>query len=145
MWFAVPQTSRRGQVSCPRSPLRTHALCGKSSEMARPKKHEKRDKQLNLKFTPREFVWLRRKAEGLGMKPGEYGRMQVLAERPVSSGRQAVPHLDPLFLAALSRIGNNLNQIARRLNQLQIEPPSTLEPLLQAIREMIGKASSDDS
>jgi hypothetical protein len=52
-------------------------------------------------------------------------------------------HLAPLFLAHLSRIGNNLNQIARRLHQLDLAAPAALEAVLEEIRALIRKASSD--
>lgn len=112
--------------------------------MSRPTKSEKRDRQLNLKLTGREFDWVRTRAGASGMQPVDFGRAQLLAERPVRARHRAAPgHLDPLFLAHLSRIGNNLNQIARRLNEFKIVPPSALEPLLEAIREIIRKASAD--
>jgi hypothetical protein len=112
--------------------------------MARPNKTEKRDQQLNLKLTIRELAWLRARAASVGMRPVDFGRAQLLSDRPVQmSPRNAAPHLDPLFIAQMSRIGNNLNQISRNFHRFQLLEPSDLQPILQAIREIIRKASEN--
>jgi hypothetical protein len=80
------------------------------------------------------------------MRPVDYGRTQLLADRPLPRAASiAAPHLDTLFLLQLSRVGNNLNQIARKFNQTGICPPVTLESLLSDIRELIRKGSGDGS
>jgi len=112
--------------------------------MARPSKSEKRDRQINLKLTVREMAWLRARAASLGMRPVDFGRAQLLSDRPIKMiARSGGPHLDPLFIAQMSRIGNNLNQIARNFHRFQVPPPADLQPVLQAIREIIRKASVD--
>jgi hypothetical protein len=106
--------------------------------MARPTKSERRDRQLNLKLTLRELAWLRARAARSSMSLVDYGRAQLLADRPLRS--RPLPgtnRLDPLFVAQVSRIGNNLNQIARRMNGLDIPPPPELVPLLDTIRDLI--------
>ena len=71
----------------------------------------------------------------------DFGRAMLLADRPLPARpKGAATHLDPLFLAALSRIGNNLNQIARRLHEFDVTAPADLESVLATIREMFGKA-----
>lgn len=112
--------------------------------MGRPTKSEKRSQQLNLKLTPREMALLRGRAVACGMKLVDFGRAQLLAER-VAQARQAAArhHLDPLFVAQVARIGNNLNQIARRLNAQDVPPPPALEPLLHSIRKIIRTGSAD--
>jgi len=47
------------------------------------------------------------------------------------------------LLAHFSRIGNNLNQIARRLHQLDLAAPAALEAVLEEIRALIGGQSGD--
>jgi hypothetical protein len=112
--------------------------------MARPKKSERREHQLNLKLTEREITWVRGRAASASMSSVGFGRAQLLAERPVRPQPGKSPgHLDPLFLIALSRIGNNLNQIARRMHEFRMPAPPALEPLLESIREIIRKASAD--
>lgn len=78
------------------------------------------------------------------MRLVEYARSQLLADRPrhaPAAGSQT--HLAPLFLAHLSRIGNNLNQIARRLHQLNLGAQPALEAVLEEIRALIRRASGD--
>lgn len=110
--------------------------------MGRPAKHDKRDQQLNVKLTLREFQWVAREATAAGLRPGEYGRAKLLAERPVDVPARAVgPQLDPLLLSSLARIGNNLNQIARRLHELDVPAPEDLAPLLRLVREALQQAA----
>jgi hypothetical protein len=142
MSFPVPETSRKGHGRmCPLNP-RTHALCRNCETMARPTKHEKRDKQLNLKLTRREFDYVCARAKRRALRPVDFARGQLLSERPV---RTDAPrgHLDPLFLLQLSRLGNNLNQIARRLNVMRMGAPEGLVPLLEEIRGLIRKGAAD--
>lgn len=81
------------------------------------------------------------------MRPADYARAKLFADWLVAKGqaaeRPAAPasNLDPLFMAALSRIGNNLNQLTRRLNTLDMPAPPTLEPLLREIRRLVSSES----
>jgi hypothetical protein len=116
----------------------------KRCSVARPTKRDKRNHQLNLKLTAREYNWVCKRAVASGLRPVEFGRAQLLAERALRAARTlAPPHLDPLFLAHLSRIGNNLNQLTRRLHEFHMPPSDQLEPLLQEIRAIIQRASAD--
>ncbi len=78
------------------------------------------------------------------MRPADYARAKLFSDWQVvkedAVRRQATPasNLDPLFMNALSRIGNNLNQITRRLNTLDLPAPPSLEPLLREIRRLVG-------
>ena len=110
--------------------------------MARPTKHEKRDRQLNLKLTRREFDFVCARAAQRALRPVDYARAQLLAERTAHTHAQH-GHLDPLFLLQLSRLGNNLNQIARRLNGARTSAPEELVPLLAEIRSLIRKGAAD--
>lgn len=113
--------------------------------MGRPSKYETRNRQLNLKLTAREHEWVCGRAAKVGMQPVDYGRLQLLAEQSVARSRRAAgAHLDPLFLQQLSRIGNNLNQITRRLHQLGVTAPPDLGPVLEAIRQVMQRASRHD-
>jgi hypothetical protein len=106
--------------------------------MSRPVKSDRRNHQLNLSLTEAEINFLRSRAARLGMRLVDYGRTQLLADRPRRVARlPGSNQLDPLFIAQVSRIGNNLNQIARRLNQLDFPPPPELAPLLDTIRDII--------
>jgi hypothetical protein len=112
--------------------------------MGRPSKSEKRDQQLNLKFTLRELAWIRARAETTGLRPVDYARRELLADRPArKDAPEASDHLDTLFLLQLSRLGNNLNQIARKLHQFGGPLPSGLESLLADIRKTIARGTRD--
>jgi len=110
--------------------------------MARPAKSEKRDRQLNLKLTMRELDWVKRRAGTAGLRVVEFARRELLCDRPVRARPEVRPgQLDALFMAQVSRIGNNLNQIARRLHQLHMPEPATLHAVLREIRDIIRKSS----
>jgi hypothetical protein len=80
------------------------------------------------------------------MRSVDYGRAQLFLPRRISAAQTASAHqLDPLFHVQLSRLGNNLNQIARKLNTLALPPPPTLEPLLQEIRALLTREAPGDS
>ena len=76
------------------------------------------------------------------MRPVDYARARLFAEWRISEAALAAAHhLDPLFQAQLSRIGNNLNQIARRMNTFHQPAPAGLEPLLAEIRALINRGA----
>lgn len=113
--------------------------------MARPRQHEIRDRQLNIKLSARELDFVLRQAAASGLRPAAYGRACLLTEWRVSElCIAAAPHLDPLFQVQLSRLGNNLNQIARRMHISGESAPPTLDPLLQEIRMLIKRSDSGD-
>ena len=107
--------------------------------MGRPPLEIKRDRQFNVGLTAREHELLHARAARAGMRPVDYGRARLLGEwRVTAQEASGAVHLDPLLLNALIRLGNNLNQIARRLNTVGQPSPSTLEPLLAEIRRLIA-------
>jgi hypothetical protein len=111
-------------------------------DMGRPPKHQIRDCQLNLKLTRHEFGLVCGRAAAAGMRPVDYGRLQLLVEPTVAIAKCAAgAHLDPLFVQHVSRIGNNLNQIARRFHQLQLPAPPDLAPVLEAVRQFLQRAN----
>src|SRR5262245_33160024 len=111
--------------------------------MARPRKSNRRDRQLNLKLSESEFNWVRARAASVRMEIVDYGRAQLFANRKVRKLTENASrfHLDPRFMAQLSRIGNNLNQIARRLHEFHLPAPAELEELLASVRAIIRSAS----
>jgi hypothetical protein len=111
--------------------------------MGRPPNKIKRDRQFNVGLTAREHDLLLACAARAGMRPVDYARGKLFAnwrgaEREAAS---PLPHLDPLFLVQLSRLGNNLNQIARLMNTFHRPPPVDLGELLQKIRALIAKGA----
>jgi hypothetical protein len=104
-----------------------------------------RDRQFNVAVTGDELKRIHARAAARGMRPVDYGRARLLAEWRAGGPEIAgAIHLDPLSLAQLSRLGNNLNQIARRLNTLDQPAPPTLEPLLRELRGIINKGMPGD-
>lgn len=109
--------------------------------MVRPKLPFTRDKQFNVGLTDDEFAALHRAARLAGMRPVDYGRSLLFARRvPSRRLAEATPHLDPLLLLQISRIGNNLNQIARRLHDLALPVPDELPGLLAEVRRILREA-----
>lgn len=106
--------------------------------MGRPTIKIKRDQQFNIGLSKAESEWLHQRAAATGMRPVDYGRAKLFAKR-VSGEAPGVHHLDPLFLVSLSRIGNNLNQIARRLHKTAQPAPPSLEPLLRELQALLRK------
>jgi hypothetical protein len=111
--------------------------------MGRKKLDIKRDRQLNMRLTAQEHGLLHQRAASAGMRPVDYARARLFSKpfRTLAKASET-PHLDPLFLVSLSRIGNNINQIARQLNARAIPLPPSLEPLLQEVRTLIRRAAA---
>jgi hypothetical protein len=73
---------------------------------------EKRDKMLTLWVTQEEHRHLQERCEGKRL--ASWMRQVCLDERPSRVGK--LPTLAPALLRQLAGMGNNLNQIARRVN-----------------------------
>jgi hypothetical protein len=111
--------------------------------MGRPKLFITRDRQFNVGLTAAELAEVQRAARLAGMRPVDYGRAKLLSRSGrIARTEYSVRQLDPLLLVQLSRIGNNLNQIARRLNELALPVPEALEPLLGEIRSILASVQA---
>ena len=97
--------------------------------MARPKIEEdkKRGAWLGLRLTADEREQIDSAAAKVGLSPSEYGRRCALrgTVRVVSDERKH----DPELLRSLLAIGNNLNQIARKLNATDQVPANLTDTL----------------
>jgi hypothetical protein len=127
-------------------PLTTQDACAllQRNAVVRPSKKTRRDRQFNMSLTEREHELLYARAATCGMRPVDYGRSRLFGTGRMDAHPEAArPHLDPLFYASLSKLGNNLNQIARRLNTQGGSAPSTLEPLLRDIRALINRGAPE--
>jgi hypothetical protein len=106
--------------------------------MGRPKQNNPRNRQLNIGLTDSERDRLMRRSAAAGMRPVDYARARLFAGRALPEAVTASgTHLDPLLLHHLSRIGSNLNQIARQLNALRLPIPLDLEPVLRELRAIL--------
>lgn len=112
--------------------------------MGRKAKLIRRDHQLNLSLTKDEFVAAYWAAHGAGMRLVDYGRWRLLLEsdQPIRQLRAAASS-DPIFLAELKRLGNNLNQLARFCHATGHRPPEHLDPLLLRLREIINQGVAE--
>jgi hypothetical protein len=97
--------------------------------------------QLKLNLTATEYECVVRRARAVGMRPTHFGRALL--------SKDTAPPLDPhkpgnverLSYLALSRLGNNLNQMVRRMHQTGEPAPADLEPLLEDIRQIMDRAT----
>jgi hypothetical protein len=109
------------------------------ANMGRPKKFEIRDRQLNFSLTAAEYESIVRRAQLVGMRPVHFGRSLLLNSKNGLTANQRTPsNIEKLNYSALVRLGNNLNQMMRRLHQTGDPLPADLEPLLSDIRKIIA-------
>jgi hypothetical protein len=111
--------------------------------MGRPRISEPRCHQLNLSLTASEFESIKKRAAAVGMRPVHFGRAMLLdQDLKVAVAREHGGHLDKLIYGQLVRLGNNLNQMVRRLHQTGDPLPADLEPLLTDIRSILARSVS---
>lgn len=118
--------------------------------MPRPNSKNRRDQQLNFSLTRDELTALRRRADAAGMHLVDFGRDLLLRRRAPSTrgydtemveAEGTLARAARLLTGELRRLGNNLNQIARRLNTREEPAPPSLEPLLREIRILLNRGS----
>jgi hypothetical protein len=90
----------------------------------------KRDKLLTMKVTAEEKARWRSIAESRDLSLAELIRSHLDGLTP----KKKRPPADPDLLRELNAVGNNLNQIARRLNQL--ESIDTLQLMVEIERDL---------
>lgn len=108
--------------------------------MGRPPKAIIRDYQLNLALTRQEYETISARAADAHMRVTDYGRWLLFtAPSAQSQAPQVPPQFDRLTYEGMKRLGNNLNQIARRMHTFQEPAPPSLEPLLCDIRALLQR------
>jgi hypothetical protein len=111
--------------------------------VARPRKEppEIRRERLNLRFTAAERAQLADAAGAAGVGLSDYARRSVLSQAGQASGPKAVTlrRIDPAAVAALSRVGANLNQLARRANAGDLLQPGELPEALAALDRQLTR------
>lgn len=102
-----------------------------------PRREHKRarlDQMVTLRVSQQTRAEWQARARAAGLPLGDWLRTHISDQ----GGRRTLPRrrpplpADPALLAALARIGNNLNQLARAANRQQW--PATLDLLAQLIR-----------
>ncbi len=107
----------------------------KSRRRQSPRRHE-----LTIRLGSDELECLRALANLAGISMAEYARGQLLREGKAAEGvpktrrcRSVSTVADPSLLSHLARIGNNLNQIARRVNSSERGKGLDVQVLLSLI------------
>jgi len=105
---------------------------------------KKRTKRVEVQLTKEEYEQLlQRKTKA---RLAEWVRETCLGSE-LSKKAKSVPKVDPALLVALSKIGGNLNQIARHLNtdrtlsvQEKVKALLELASIEQSLGELVGNA-----
>jgi len=100
-----------------------------------------RNKEIKVRLTQEEYsLLLERKTKA---RLAEWVRETCLGSEP-SKKAKSVPKVDPALLVALSKIGGNINQIARHLNndrsmelEKKIEHLTELASIEQSLDELL--------
>ena len=107
--------------------------------MARPKKEKelKRNRRITLRFTDVEYEVITENAKSAKLPLAEYTRLQALNKKVTAKYEIVadVPELKKL-IAEFGKIGGNLNQIARHLNQGGQQTVEILTSLRQRLAEI---------
>jgi hypothetical protein len=111
--------------------------------MGRPKKEERRERQLNIGLTKAEFDTVQRRAFATGTPLVDYSRAVLLSRRTaIAANTPLTCRYDQLAVLQLQRLGNLLNQLVRRVHQNGDLPIEELVGLLRDIRAELGRALS---
>ncbi|AVH74475.1 plasmid mobilization protein [Nostoc sp. 'Lobaria pulmonaria (5183) cyanobiont'] len=97
-----------------------------------------RTKMLQVRFSPIEYEMIRSKAEDTSMSLAELTRRCILL-RPIPPPPPRLGRVTVDTYLELSRIGNNINQLAKATNtaiKMQLPPPASPE-LLQDLLELL--------
>src|SRR5258708_141512 len=107
--------------------------------MGRPKKPDRRDRQLNIHLTGGEFNIVTERAFAQGMPPVDYGRWRLLGRADKATPVPETSRLDRLVHLQLQKLGNLLNQLVRHLHQTGELLPE-VEHLLRDIRAFLNRS-----
>jgi hypothetical protein len=131
--------------------------------MPRPTKDDRRDRFRSFRFNDAEIARLRARARASGRTLSSYVRAKLLevpaspAEPetgPVVTGKRRMAHglsaegtglpegdfARRMLAEQMRRVGVNLNQIAKRMNEQRILPPRELTDILADIRAYVRQA-----
>ncbi len=100
-------------------------------------KKQNRTKKVTVRFTQEEFEKLKEKAEFEGITVSDFVRKSVLRLKPRKVAKECKE-----LAYHLAKIGNNINQIARRTNKNREVDFLALEELLK-IRETLVMLASE--
>lgn len=75
---------------------------------------ERRDISIQFRVNKVEFEYLKELVEASGLERGHYIRREILKSEPVI--KRKMPEVNQKTYIQLSSLGNNLNQVAKKLN-----------------------------
>ncbi|EFX6283555.1 TPA: plasmid mobilization relaxosome protein MobC [Enterobacter hormaechei subsp. xiangfangensis] len=75
---------------------------------------ERRDISIQFRVNKEEFEFLKSLVEASGLERGHYIRKEILNSEPVI--KRKMPEVNQKTYIQLSSLGNNLNQVAKKLN-----------------------------
>lgn len=110
--------------------------------MPRPPSVNPRSKQLGVALTQDEYAIVTERADAVGLRPVDYARAAMLGQMIVAAKAVTMSRYDKLTLEAWSRVGSNLNQVARQLNSLQRVEAAEVQLVLADVRKLIIEAQS---
>ncbi|MCX7310286.1 MAG: plasmid mobilization relaxosome protein MobC [Alphaproteobacteria bacterium] len=115
--------------------------------MPRPKKDDPRDVNFTFRLSIDETLALERRSMAAGMTKAVYARRRIFgsaAEQVTAAaeprGGRHTPTPPAELVEQVRRIGVNLNQIARRMNERREPPPRELTSLLAEVRQVVRQA-----
>ena len=105
---------------------------------------EKRTKAEKLRFTPMELDQIRARVPAGETRSGWIRRLLLNEPAPKTRKRLTAPDVDPALMRELGKMGGNLNQIARALNQANtigesvavVQVLAVLQALEQSLEEI---------
>lgn len=86
----------------------------------RPRTDDPRSKSLNVRFTESEWERVQARAESAGRSPRELARDALLTGRMVTSAPREAAQADAHLAGQIARVGNNVNQLVRSLNESKV-------------------------
>jgi len=75
---------------------------------------ERRDKSIQFRVNKEEFEYLKLLVEASGLERGHYIRREILKSVPIV--KRKMSEINQKTYMQLSALGNNLNQVAKKLN-----------------------------
>lgn len=99
---------------------------------------DKKTCRFPLLLSPAERAALQAQADAVGVNPSAYIRMLLRAEKPTAAGDQKLARE---ALADMGRMGGNLNQIAKQLNEGQVLQPERVNPVLRGTQNAVLEAT----
>lgn len=121
--------------------------------MARPKKANALSAKVDLRLTTQQLADWRAEAESVGVSLGEWIRARVECGTIKNPVARIEVKADPEARRQLAAIGNNINQLARAVNQCGFDPNdaarllSYLEAMnreLAGIRELLHQVANEE-